>query len=53
MFRPRDIEQIHAIGVSVVLGGLWDPNTDLFQKVDIDVFSHGNPAEARRILNHR
>jgi len=51
MFRPVDIEQIHSIGVSVVLGGLWDANTDLFQTTDIDVFSHGNPVEARKISN--
>jgi glycerophosphoryl diester phosphodiesterase len=51
MFRPEDVAEIHSAGVSVVLGGLWNPDTDLFRSTDIDVFSHGNPAEARKILN--
>lgn len=50
MFRPVDVERIHSVGASVILGGLWNPKSDLFQKVDIDVFSYGNPAEARKIL---
>ena len=50
MFRPEDVEEIHSVGISVVLGGLWNPNTDLFSSLDIDIFNHGNPAEARRIL---
>jgi glycerophosphoryl diester phosphodiesterase len=53
MFRPVDIEQIHSFGIAVVLGGLWNPDTDLFQTMEIDVFSHGNPSEARRILNRQ
>jgi len=51
MFRPQDVEDIHLIDISVVLGGLWNPDTDLFRAMDIDIFSHGNPAEARKILN--
>jgi len=50
MFRPADIEQIHSVGISVVLGELWNPNVDLFQTLEIDIFTHGDPAEARRIL---
>jgi len=50
MFRPADIEQIHSVGISVVLGELWDPNVDLFQTLEIDIFTHGDPVEARRIL---
>lgn len=50
MFRPADIEQIHSVGVSVVLGELWNPNADLFQTLEIDIFTHGDPVEARRIL---
>lgn len=53
MFRPEDVAEIHSAGVSVVLGGLWNPNTDLFRSTDIDVFSHGNPVEARKILARR
>jgi glycerophosphoryl diester phosphodiesterase len=52
-FHAADIEQIHSIGVAVTLNGLWNLNTDLFQTLDIDIFSHGNPAEARKILNHQ
>jgi len=50
MFRPADIEQIHSVGISVVLGELWNPNVDLFQTLEIDIFTHGDPVEARRIL---
>jgi glycerophosphoryl diester phosphodiesterase len=51
MFRPEDVEDIHSAGISVVLGGLWNPDTDLFRSTDIDIFNHGNPAEARQVLN--
>jgi glycerophosphoryl diester phosphodiesterase len=50
MFRPADLEQIHSVGISVVLGELWNPNVDLFQTLEIDIFTHGDPVEARRIL---
>ena len=50
MFHPVDIEQIHSIGAFVVLIQLWNLNSDLFETLEIDVFSHGNPAEARKIL---
>jgi glycerophosphoryl diester phosphodiesterase len=53
MFRPEDVAEIHSAGVSVVLGGLWNPDTDLFRSVDVDIFNYGNPAEARKILNHK
>jgi glycerophosphoryl diester phosphodiesterase len=53
MFRPVDIEQLHSIGVSVVLGDLWNPNVDFFQTLEIDIFTYGNPIEARKILNHQ
>jgi glycerophosphoryl diester phosphodiesterase len=51
MFRPEDVVEIHSAGVSVVLGGLWNPDTDLFRSADIDIFNYGNPTEARKILN--
>jgi glycerophosphoryl diester phosphodiesterase len=53
MFRPSDIEQLHSAGISVVLGDLWNPGVDVFQKLEIDIFTHGNPVDARRILNHQ
>ena len=53
MFHPADVEQIHSIGASVSLGGLWNPNSNLFQTMDIDTFSYGNPVEARKILNRK
>jgi len=52
-FHPVDIEQIHSIGVSVSLNGLWNLNSDLFQTLDIDIFSYGNPVEARKILGRQ
>ena len=51
MFHPVDVEQIHSIGAFVSLIQLWNLNSDLFQSLDIDIFSHGNPVEARKILD--
>jgi len=53
MIRQADIEQIHSIGSAVALIEYWNPNSNLFQTVDIDVFSCGNPAEARKILERQ
>ena len=53
MFRPEDIAEIHSAGASVVLGGLWNLDTDLFRTVDIDIFNYGNPAEARKVLERQ
>lgn len=53
IFRPQDVEEIHSAGVAVALSGVWNPNTDLFNSLDIDIFHHGNPVEARRILNQQ
>lgn len=50
MFHPADIEQIHSIGAFVSLLQLWNLNGDLFRSLDIDIFSHGSPVEARKIL---
>jgi glycerophosphoryl diester phosphodiesterase len=49
-FLPEDIEQIHSIGAFVTLNALWNFDTDLFRTMDVDIFSHGNPVEARKIL---
>lgn len=51
MFRPEDVDDIHMAGISVVLGGLWNPDTDLFRATDIDILNSGHPAEARKILD--
>jgi len=51
MFRPVDVEEIHEAGISIVLGGLWNPQTDLLRSMDIDILNHGNPAAARKILD--
>jgi glycerophosphoryl diester phosphodiesterase len=50
MFHPVDVEQIHSIGAFVSLIQLWNLTGDLFRTVEIDIFSHGNPVEARKIL---
>lgn len=50
MFHPVDIEQIHSIDAFISLIQLWNLNSNLFQTLDIDIFSHGNPVEARKIL---
>ena len=52
LFRPDDIEQIHAVGISIVLDGLWNPNVDLFDTFEIDIFTHDNPSDARKILKN-
>jgi glycerophosphoryl diester phosphodiesterase len=51
MFRQADIEQLHSADISVALGEVWNPKVDLFQTLEIDIFTHGNPVEARTILN--
>ena len=53
MLRPADIEQIHSMGAAMVLIELWNQNSDIFQKYDIDVLSYGNPVDARKILNRQ
>lgn len=53
MFHPVDVEQIHSIGAFVGLIQLWNLDSDLFQTLDIDIFSHGNPAEAKKILGRQ
>lgn len=53
MFRPIDIEQIHAVDISVVLGDLWNLNTELFETLEIDIFTHDDPLEARKILKYQ
>jgi glycerophosphoryl diester phosphodiesterase len=53
MFHPVDVEQIHSIGAFVSLIQLWNLQSDLFQTLDIDIFSHGNPAEARKVLGRQ
>ncbi|MBK7894944.1 MAG: glycerophosphodiester phosphodiesterase [Candidatus Promineifilaceae bacterium] len=49
LFRPADIEAIHAAGIAVALGGLWNLEADI-ANLDIDIFSHDDPVEAGRIL---
>jgi glycerophosphoryl diester phosphodiesterase len=53
MFHPEDVEQIHSMDAFVTLGGVWNSDSDLFQTVDIDIFSHSTPVEARRILERQ
>jgi glycerophosphoryl diester phosphodiesterase len=53
MFRPQDVDEIHSAGIVVALGGVWNPDADLFDFIDIDIFNHGNPAEARKILKRQ
>lgn len=53
MFQPVDVEQIHSIEAFVTLGGVWNPDTDLFRTLDIDIFSYSHPAEARKILKRQ
>ncbi|HET9429523.1 MAG TPA: glycerophosphodiester phosphodiesterase, partial [Chitinophagaceae bacterium] len=43
MFHAADVEQIHSIGAFVSLGGVWNPDSDVFQTLDIDIFSHSTP----------
>lgn len=50
MFHAIDVEQIHSIGAFVSLIQVWNLHSDLFQTLEIDIFSHGNPVEARKIL---
>lgn len=51
MFHPIDVQQIHLIGLFVSLVQLWNLHSDVFQTVEIDIFSHSNPVEARKVLD--
>ena len=53
ILRPEDIEKFHSKGTAVALAEYWNPDGGLLQKFDIDVFSYGNPAKAREILERR
>ncbi|RPJ27851.1 MAG: glycerophosphodiester phosphodiesterase [Chloroflexi bacterium] len=53
MFHPIDVEQIHSMGAFVSLIQLWNLNSNLFQTLDIDIFSHGDPVEARKNLERQ
>lgn len=53
MFRPIDIDQLHSAGISVVLGDVWNQDIELFQTLEVDIFTHGNPIEARKILHQQ
>lgn len=50
MFHPVDVEQIHSVGAFVSLSGVWNPDGNVFRTLDIDIFSHRDPVEARKIL---
>lgn len=50
LLRPEDVEQFHSIGAAVVLVEYWNPNSDFFNRYEIDVLSCANPLEAKRIL---
>ena len=50
LFRPRDLEEIHAAGIAVVLNQLWNLDPEIFNSLEIDIFDHGDPVEARQIL---
>lgn len=51
LFRPIDVVESHAVGISVALGGLWNLEADI-ASLDIDIFSHDDPAEASRLLGY-
>jgi len=53
MFRPVDIGQLHSAGISIALGELWNPDVNFFKTLEIDIFTHGNPAQARKILQYQ
>ena len=50
LFRPGDIDQLHAAGISVALGGLWNPEATGIAHLDIDILSYDDPTKARELL---
>ncbi|HEX9330567.1 MAG TPA: glycerophosphodiester phosphodiesterase [Anaerolineales bacterium] len=50
LFHPVDIDRFHTAEIAVALCEMWNPDTDLFRSVDVDIFSYGNPVQARQIL---
>jgi glycerophosphoryl diester phosphodiesterase len=52
LIRPGDVEQVHALGVAVVLAEMWQPDFDWVARSGVDIVSWGDPAEARRQLGY-
>jgi glycerophosphoryl diester phosphodiesterase len=50
LIRPGDVEEMHSLGVAVVLADLWQPDFDFVIESGADMVSWGDPAEAKRKL---
>lgn len=53
MLRPVDIEQLHSTGIAMALIEFWNQSSDIFRQFDIDIYSVGNPLDAKKILNRQ
>ncbi len=51
LIRPRDVEQVHALGVAITLAELWQPDFDFVARSGVDMVSWGDPAEAKQKLD--
>jgi glycerophosphoryl diester phosphodiesterase len=52
LIRPGDVEAMHARGVAVVLAEMWQPDFDFARASGVDIVSWGDPAEAKKFLEH-
>ncbi len=50
IMRPGDVQEMHAMGVAVVLADLWKFDIDFVKNSGVDMVSWGNPVEAKRGL---
>lgn len=51
LMRPDDVEQMHALGVAVVLAEMWQPDFAFVQNSGADMVSWGDPREAQLRLS--
>lgn len=50
LVRPSDVEQIHRVGVAVMICEMWCPDFNMIRELGADMVSWSNPVEARKLL---
>jgi glycerophosphoryl diester phosphodiesterase len=52
LIRPGDVEQVHALGVAIMLAEMWQPDFDFVRNMGVDMVSWGDPIEAKQQLGY-
>ena len=52
LIRSGDVEQVHALGVAIMLAEMWQPDFDFVRKMGVDMVSWGDPIEAKQQLGY-